>query len=145
MSFTSASNEKLRWVLLAIGAALLEWTLLGHAVFKLAVATAQWSEWAQVFAVAMPRLVAMALLVAVFGPYQKLRWFSLFMVVYAALLLVRFQQIEVFVAWSDAIAASRATLPYVGGIAGALFGFCSRYKAVGPREATVLTSPDGSR
>jgi hypothetical protein len=135
VSFANAGNEKLRLLVLLIAAVILEVAVLSGAMFSLLGASAMWSPPAQLLALVVPRFLVMLLLVAALGPFRNRLWFGVFLALYAVLLLVRFKQAEAFVAWDSAIGASRATLPYVAGIVGAILGFWLRHRGADARNA----------
>lgn len=144
MAFASARQENSRWLLLAGGAAILEIFVLSGTMFSLLKTSAQWPPPLQLLTLMVPRFVVMALLTTALGPFRKRVWVAAFLVLYAALLLVRFSQAEAFVNWDSTIAASRATLPYLAGFAGAVFGIWLRRKAAtsGAAGAERLSSSD---
>lgn len=140
MSFANAGNEILRLLVLAIAAVVLEIFVLSGMMFSLLKTSAQWSLPLQLLILALPRFAVMTLLVAVLGPFQQRLWSGVFLALYAVMLLIRFNQAEVFVDWSSTIGASRATLPYVAGLAGAIFGFWLRRRAAGSLGAPPAKS-----
>lgn len=98
MTFANSSNENLRLLLLAGIAAVLEFLLVPRLVSGLLLQSAQWPIWAHLLVIAL----------------------------YAVLLLVRFNQGEVYVNWEDTVAGVRATLPYLAGLVGIAMGFWVR-------------------
>ena len=135
MNSASERDDLVRALGLLIGAAVFEIFVLSETMFRLLKALAQWPLFPQLVILALPRFVVMALLVAVIGRFQKRSLFVVFLVTYAVLLLVRFDQAEVLVEWDSTIGAGRATLPYVSGLLGALLGFWLRRKSVISRPA----------
>jgi hypothetical protein len=136
MSFAKSGNEKLRLLLLVMAAIVVEIFVLSGAMFSLLKTSAQWSLPLHLSVLVLPRFAVMTLLVAVMGPFQTRLWFGVFLALYAILLLVRFNQAEVIVEWTSAVGASRATLPYLAGFAGAICGFWLRRRAVGSFDAS---------
>src|SRR3569833_1051618 len=122
MGFSDAGNERGRLLVLVIAAAIIEILIISGTMFSLLERTAQWWWPHTMLALALPRFSVMTLLAALLGPFQQWRWFGMFLALYALLLFVRFNHAEVFFDWSSAIGASRATLPYVAGLAGAILG-----------------------
>jgi hypothetical protein len=126
MTFANSSNENLRLLLLAGIAAVLEFLLVPRLVSGLLLQSAQWPIWAHLLVISVPRLLLMAVLVAALGPFRWRAVVGVFIVLYAVLVLVRFNQGEVYVNWEDAVAGSRATLPYLAGLVGIAMGFLVR-------------------
>ena len=140
MDSASTRNEAIRLLGLLIAAALLEALVISGAMFRLLVASAQWSPPPQLLVLALPRFVVMAVLVGALGRFRKLWSLLVFLVAYAGLLLVRFDQTEAFVDWENTLGASRATLPYLGGLIGAMLGLWLGRRAVISRA----TAPEKS-
>lgn len=126
MTFANSSNENLRLLALAAIAATLEFLILPRFMSGLLLQSAQWPIWAHLLVISVPRLLLMAVLVAALGPFRRRAVFGVFIALYAALLLVRFKQSEVYVNWEDMVAGSRATLPYLAGLVGIVIGFWVR-------------------
>lgn len=123
MTSINVRGEIVRVLGLLVAIVVLEVLVLSEIMFRLLAAVTQWPVFPQLLISVVPRLVAMAVLVGVLGRFRS-RWaFLIFLVAYSGLLLVRFDQSEVFVDWGSTIGASRATLPYVGGLIGVVLGF----------------------
>lgn len=119
-----ASKETELWRLLLLIAASLgvEIVLMPGIMFELLARSAEWPVSLQLFVLCLPRFAVMLALVLMFGPFRKRLWFSGFLAAYMALLVMRFYQAEAFVEWSSALAASRATFPYVTGVVATALG-----------------------
>ena len=126
MTFAKPGNENLRLLLLAGIVAAIEIVVLPLFTSDLLMQSAQWPTWAHLLAISVPRLLLIAVLVAVLGPYRNRAWLAGFAVLYAVFLFVRFRQSEVYVNWDDVVAASRATLPYLAGMVGLGIGLAVR-------------------
>jgi hypothetical protein len=126
VAFVDRRNEMLRLGLLLIAAILFELFILSRVTFSLLATSAEWALWLHFIVLLVPRLLAMVLLVASAGPFQRLPWFAAFLAAYGAVLLVSFNRVETFVNWDSSVAAMRATLPYIAGVCGAVFGFWIR-------------------
>jgi hypothetical protein len=123
VAFTNEHTELRRLMLLAVVALATELLLMPGAVFKLQLASAEWPASMQLVVILLPRFVVMLALVLIFGPFRNGHWFSGLLAAYGALVVTTFYRTEAFVAWSSAMAASRATLPYVAGVFGAGLAF----------------------
>lgn len=130
MGFASLGNEKLRLLTLVIVSAAIELFVLSGSMFSLLKTSALWSPPLQLLALLLPRFVVMTLLVVALGPFRKGLRVG-FLALYALLLLVRFSRAEAYVDWGSTIGAGRATLPYVAGPVGAIFGFWLRRTGAG--------------
>jgi hypothetical protein len=128
VGFANSRNENARLLVLAVAVAVLEIVVLPRVMFGLLKIAAQWSPPLQMLVLMIPRLAIAAVLVAALGPFRQGLWFSVFLVLYTVVLLVRFNQTEIYVNWDSAIAVGRATLPYLAGLAGAVLGFWSRHR-----------------
>ena len=138
MDCTSTRGESIRLLGLIVIVVLLEYFVVSGAEFRLLMLSAPWPPLPQLLVLALPRFVAMAVVVGALGQFRKLWSLSVFLVAYAALLSVRFDQTELFVDWGDALGTSRATLPYLGGLIGAILGLW-----LGPRMAVSRgTAPE---
>lgn len=126
MDFTNERTELRRLLLLAAAALAIELVLLPGIMFNLLVVSSEWSASLYLLVLFLPRFIVMLALVLVFGPFRKGLWFSGSLAAYTVFLVVRFYQSEAFVDWSSMIAASRATLPYASGVAGAVLAFWVR-------------------
>lgn len=135
MDSASTRNEIIRFLGLLIATAVLEIFVLSGTMFRLLKISALWPLLPQLLVLAMPRFVVMALLVAALGHFRKRLSFLVFLVAYTVLLLVRFDQAEVLVDWGSTIGASRATLPYIAGLIGAVLGIWLGRKAAVLRTA----------
>lgn len=126
MTFAKPDNESIRLLLLAGIVAALELVVLPLFTSDLLMQSAQWPAGLHLLAISAPRLLLMAMLVAVLGPFRRRALFGAFVALYALLLFTRFKQREVYVNWEDLIAGGRATLPYLAGVVGIAIGFWVR-------------------
>jgi len=130
MTFAKPGNETLRLLLLAGVVAAIELVVLPLFASDLLMRSVRWPTWAHLLAISTPRLLLMAVLVVALGPFRNRALLGGFAALYAVLLFVRFKLSEVYVNWDDVVAASRATLPYVAGLAGLAVGLLIRRSRV---------------
>jgi hypothetical protein len=141
VTFANERTELRQLLLLAAASLAVELFLLPGMMFRLLAASAEWPVPLQLLALFLPRFIVMLALVLLFGPFRKGLWFGGVLAAYTALAVVRFYQSEAFVDWNSAIAASRATLPYVAGIVGTILAFWLRRKD----RATAVISYESRR
>jgi hypothetical protein len=118
----SEHTEPRRLLLLIAASLAVELVVMPGIMFDFLARSAEWPVSLQLLVPCLPRFVVMLALVLMFGPFRKRLWFSGFLAAYMALLVVRFYTAEVFVEWSSALAASRATFPYVAGVIATALG-----------------------
>ena len=128
MDSDNQRTELRRLLILAALALAVELLVMPTVIWKLLEVSGSWSPMSQITVLLVPRFVVMGILVFALGPFQNRAWFVGISAIYCILLLVRFRQSEVFVNWGDAIAVSRAVLPYLAGLLGLGLGFLLRRK-----------------
>lgn len=126
MTFANPGNEALRLLLLAGIVAAIELAVLPLFASDLLMRSVRWPTWAHLLAISAPRLLLVAVVVWALGPFRNWALLGAFAALYGVLLFVRFRLSEVHVNWGDVVAASRATLPYVAGLAGLAVGLLIR-------------------
>jgi hypothetical protein len=126
VNFAKPNNEMTRLVLLLGITAVVELFVLPRFSTELLEQSSQWPMAAHLLAISAPRLVLTAILVALLGPFLRRSSIGVFVAVYGLLLFARFWQTEVYVDWENTVAATRAIVPYVAGLLGALVGFGAR-------------------
>jgi hypothetical protein len=134
---TNNFHERRRVLLLAAVTLAVELLVMPTAILALMEAAARWNSVLEIATLCIPRFIAMFILVLIFGPYRSVKWFSVFVTVYVILLAVRFSSSEIFIA-QDAVAISRATLPYVSGVVATMLGLAfRREKTMGVHKSVV--------
>lgn len=137
MDSTSASSEAIRLVGLLVAALAVELFVLSPVMFWLLATSVQWPLVLQLLVIAIPRFLAMAILVSIIGRFRRQWPIAVFTVAYVGMLLVRFDRTEAFVDWGDTIGAARAILPYLGGLLGAVLGLWLARSAVVSNSTTL--------
>jgi hypothetical protein len=148
MECANDSTELRRLLLLLTATLGVEFVAMPGIMFGTLARSAEWSVSLQLLVLCLPRFAVMLALVLMFGPFRRRLWFSGFLAAYVAVLVASFYEVEVFVEWSSALAASRATLPYITGVLAAVWALWLRresdIKAI-TKELSAVAAPDRSR